>query len=34
MLIFTVFYEKNYYNVKCKNPKIYLIYVRMDTFEF
>jgi len=30
MLIFLyVLYEKSYYNVKCKNKKIYLMYVRM-----
>jgi len=27
-------YEKSYYNVKCKNQRIYLMYVRMYSFEF
>jgi len=29
-----VLYEKSYYNVKCKNQKIYLMYVRMSSFQF
>jgi len=29
-----VLYEKSYYNVKCKNQKIYLMYVRMSSFKF
>jgi len=29
-----VLYEKSYYDVKCKNPKIYLMYVRMSVANF
>jgi len=29
LFLLYVLYEKNYYNVKCKNPKIYLMYVRI-----
>jgi len=29
-----VLYEKSYYNVKYKNKKIYLMYVRMSSFKF
>jgi len=29
LFLLYVLYEKSYYNVKCKNPKIYLMYVRM-----
>jgi len=34
LFLLYVLYEKSYYNVKCKNKKIYLMYVRMYTFEF
>jgi len=34
LFLLYVLYEKSYYNVKYKNPKIYLMYVRMYTFEF
>jgi len=34
LFLLYVLYEKSYYNVKCKNPKIYLMYVRMSSFEF
>jgi len=34
LFLLYVLYEESYYNVKCKNPKIYLMYVRMYTFEF
>jgi len=29
LFLLYVLYEKSYYNVKCKNKKIYLMYVRM-----
>jgi len=31
LFLLYVLYEKSYYNVKCKKPKIYLMYVRMYT---
>jgi len=37
LFLLHVLYEKSYYNVKCKNPKICLMYVRilcMSNFEF